>query len=401
MYTGTGVVRCVRMILKSAEIYRLQSGGITPVILSLQAEDGTIGLGEAAIAYGVGSSAAASMLEELCGRFLRGGVDPYRIEDVTAAIKDHSFWAKGGGPILHAALSAIDQALIDIKARSLGIPVYELLGGRLRDELRTYANGWYFGCVADADLPKAAESAVADGYEGLKFYPLATILPDGRLRHPSMRGCDDPALLKQAVARVKAVRRAIGPDVELMLDLSAGLTPFDVIRFCREIEEYDIAFVEEPAEPGDLAALRMIANAVCQPLAVGERLYGRNGFRDLLESRTVAIVQPDLGNTGGIWEGRKIAAMAEAYGAKVQPHICASSLSTAIAAHFSACIPNFYIQEHFPYWARIPGYVEVLRAPLEPRVSNGRIPIDDAPGFGVELHEENLAGALHARIDLV
>ncbi len=388
------------MILKTAEIFRLPSGGLTPVLLRLTTDAGIVGLGEAAIAYGIGSSAAAAMLADLCERFLTGGVDPYRIEAVTVAIKDHSFWAKGGGPIHHAALSAIEQALIDIKARSFGVPAYELLGGRMRDELHTYANGWYFGCTSDAELPKAAEKTVAEGYDGLKFYPLVTILPDGRLRHPSMRGCDDPSLLSQAVARVKAVRSAVGPDVDLMLDLSAGLTPSDTIRFCRKIEDCDIAFVEEPAEPGDLGALRIVSSAVSQPLAAGERLYGRNGFRDLLESRAVAIVQPDLGNTGGIWEGRKIAAMAETYGAKIQPHICASALSTAIGAHFSASIPNFYLQEHFPYWPRIPGYVEVLRNPLEGRVSNGRIPIDNAPGFGVELHDENLAGSLAARIDL-
>lgn len=388
------------MLLKSAEIFHLQSGGLTPVFLRLTTDEGRVGLGEAAIAYGVGSSAAAAMLGELCKRFLAGGTDPFRIETVTTAIKDHSFWAKGGGPILHAALSAIEQAMIDIKARSLGVPAYELLGGRMRDNLRTYANGWYFGCTSDGELPEAAERTVADGYSSLKFYPLATILPDGRLRHPSMRGCDDAVLLRQAVARVEAVRCAVGPDVELMLDLSASLTPSDTIRFCRAVEKYDIAFVEEPADPGDLAALRTIAGAVSQPLAAGERLYARSGFRDLIESRAVAIVQPDLGNTGGIWEGRKIAAMAETYGVKVQPHICASSLSTAIAAHFSASLPNFYVQEHFPYWSRISGHVEVLRNPWEPHVSNGHLPIDDAPGFGVELHEENLAGALHARIEL-
>ncbi|MCE7027119.1 mandelate racemase/muconate lactonizing enzyme family protein [Jiella avicenniae] len=388
------------MFLTSARIYAVESGGIRPVILRLETNEGVVGLGEAAVAYGVGASAAAAMLKELAGRFLIGRIDPFRIEAITAAIRDFSFWAKGGGPILNAGLSAIEQALVDIKARSLNVPAYDLLGGRLRDELGTYANGWYFGCASDAELPAAAEKVVSEGYEGLKFYPFATILPDGRLRHPAFRGAGDPDLVRRGIARVAAVRDAVGPDVEVILDLSAGLTPSDTIRFCRAIEKYEIAFVEEPTEPDDLGALQQIARSISQPIAVGERLYGRQGFRDLLESRSVAIVQPDLGNTGGIWEGRKIAAMAEAYGLKVQPHVCASSLSTAIGAHFSAAIPNFYVQEHFPYWDRTPGHVEVLQNPLETRVVNGRIPIEDAPGYGVALDEERLKAFVFAEIDL-
>ncbi len=388
------------MILKSARVYALESGGIRPVILRLETENGIIGLGEAAVAYGVGASAAAAMTKELAERFLKGRIDPFRIETITASIRDDSFWAKGGGPILNAGLSAIEQALVDIKARSLNIPAYDLLGSRMRDELRTYANGWYFGCTSDADLPAAAEQTVADGYDGLKFYPFATILSDGRLRHPSLRGAGDRDLVPRGIKRVAAVREVVGSGVELMLDLSAGLTPSDTIRFCRAIERYDVAFVEEPTEPDDLGALQLISRSISQPIAVGERLYGRQGFRDLLESRSVAIIQPDLGNTGGICEGRKIAAMAEAYGLKVQPHICASSLSTAIGAHFSATVPNFTIQEHFPYWGRTLGYVEILKNPLEPRVVKGRIPIDDAPGYGVELDEEAVAAFLFAEIDL-
>ena len=388
------------MFLRSAHIHVIESGGIRPVILRLETDAGIVGLGEAAVAYGVGAHAAAAMLQELAERFLKGEVDPFRTEAITTAIRDFSFWAKGGGAILNAALSAIEQALFDIKARSLNVPVYELLGGRLRDDLRTYANGWYFGCTSDRELRTAAEKTVADGYDSLKFYPFATILPDGRLRHPAHRGAGDRDLVGRGIARVAAVREVVGPAVELMLDLSAGLNPADTIRFCHAIERYDVAFIEEPTEPDDLGALTLISNKISQSIAVGERLYGRQGFRDLLESRSVAIIQPDLGNTGGIWEGRKIAAMAETYGVKVQPHICASSLSTAIGAHFSAAVPNFYVQEHFPYWDRTPGHVEVLKNPLEPRVTKGRLPIDDAPGYGVELHQDSLAPFLYAPVDL-
>jgi galactonate dehydratase len=227
-----------------------------------------------------------------------------------------------------------------------------------------------------------------------------TILPDGRLRHPSLRAASEPQLVRQAISRVAAVREAVGPEVELMLDLSAGATPDDTIRFCHAIEKYDITYVEEPADPGDIGSLIKVANAISQRVAVGERVYTRYGFRDILEARAADILQPDIGNTGGLVEARKVAAMAEAYSLKVQPHICASALSTAVGMHFSASIPNFYIQEHFPYWDRIPGHTEVLEDPIEPTVKNGVIPIRDSPGFGVTFRREALRDGLYQTVAL-
>jgi galactonate dehydratase len=388
------------MKLKTANIYLVQSGGIRPVLLELITDDGVTGLGEAGLAYGLGGLAAAGMLKEMIEHYLANGREPFRVESLWAEMYDHSFWTKGGGPVVFSAMSAIDQALMDIKAHSLGVPVYELLGGRMRDGLRTYANGWYFGCTSDSDLPKAAVSAVTDGYGALKFYPFATILPDGRLRHPSLRAASEPDLIRQAISRVAVVREAVGPEVELMLDLSAGATPDDTIRFCHAIEKFDITYVEEPADPGDIGSLVKVANAISQRVAVGERVYTRYGFRDILEARAADIIQPDIGNTGGLVEARKVAAMAEAYSLKVQPHICASALSTAVGMHFSASIPNFYIQEHFPYWNRIPGHTEVLEDPIEPTVKNGVIPIRDSPGFGVTFRREALRDDLYQTVGL-
>ncbi|MXQ10546.1 mandelate racemase/muconate lactonizing enzyme family protein [Microvirga makkahensis] len=384
------------MKLKSASIYLVESGGIRPVILELETDSGLTGLGEACIAYGVGGTGTAGMLKDIVERYMNSGLDLLRIEALWTEIYDHGFWAKGGGPIVYAAMSAIEQALFDIKARSLNVPVYELLGGRIHDWLRTYCNGWYFGCTRDEDLPRAAAKAVEDGYDALKFYPFATILPDGRLRHPSYRAASDRSVVQRSIRTVRDLRNAVGPDVELMLDLSAGLTPDDTIRFCQAVEPFDITYVEEPAVPGDVGALVKIARSISQRIAVGERIYSRYGFRDVLESRAADILQPDIGNTGGLLEARKIAAMAEAYSMKVQPHICASALSTAVGMHFSASIPNFYIQEHFPYWGRIPGHVDVLEDPIESSVREGFIPVKDAPGFGVHLRRAALEKSVFA-----
>ncbi len=373
------------MKIVKARIYLIDSGGIRPVLLELEAEDGTLGLGEAAIAYGTGSTAAAGMVKDIVDRYLTGGTSAFRGEAIWHEFYDHGFWAKGGGPVVMAGISAVEQAMLDLRARALGVPAYELLGGRVNDSLRAYCNGWYFGCTHDAQLPAAAEAAARDGYRALKFYPFVEILPEGRLRHPSRRSTFDQGVVRRAADRIADIRRAVGPEVEIMLDLSAGLTPDDTIRFCREVEELGISFMEEPTVPGDTGALAMVRAAIPQPVAVGERLYSRYGFRDVLEARAADIVQPDIGNTGGLMEARRIAAMAEAYGLKVQPHICASALSTAVGMHFSAAIPNFYWQEHFPYWARIPGHVEVLADPVEDTVAGGAIPVNDRPGFGVSL----------------
>jgi galactonate dehydratase len=377
------------MKIKSVRIYLIESGGIRPVIVELLTDENIVGLGEAAIAYGAGGTAAAGMLKDLSERYVVGK-NPFEIERIWSEMYDHSFWAKGGGPIVFAAISAIEQALWDIKARALNVPVYELLGGKVRDQLRSYANGWYFGCRSNADLPDAAERTVADGYSAIKFYPFATILEDGRLRHPARRS-SDRTIRAAAVNTIADVRKAIGPNVEIMLDLSGGLTPDETIRFCHEIEEIGVTYVEEPADPFDPGALRKIAASISIPIAVGERIYTRYGFRDIMESRAADILQPDIGNTGGIFEAKKIAAMAEAYSLKVQPHICASALSTAVGMHFSASIPNFYIQEHFPYWSRIQGHFDVLENPLEPSVRDGYIPVLDAPGYGVSLRREALS----------
>lgn len=388
------------MKIAKADIFLVNSGGIRPVLLQLTAEDGTRGVGEAAVAYGNGASAAAALLEELVSRYLAGGVLAFRSEAVWNAIYDHSFWAKGGGPIILGAMSAIETAMLDLKARALDVPVYELLGGRMQDRLRTYCNGWYFGVTREEDLPAAAGRAVADGYDALKFYPFVEILPEGRLRHPALRAAADRSVVRRGISRVAEIRRAVGPDVELMLDLSSGLSVDDTIHFCHAVAQFDLTYIEEPTVPGDTAALRQVATSIPQRVATGERLYSRYAFRDVLEARAADILQPDIGNTGGLAEARRIAAMAEAYSVKVQPHVCASAVSTAAAMHLSAALPNFYIQEHFPYWARIPGHVDVVEDPIEETVSGGFIPVSDRPGLGVTLRADALARWRQAELSL-
>lgn len=372
------------MKISAVNVYLVRAG-LHPVLAEVVTDAGLSGVGEAAIAYGHGATAAAGMIKDLAENILIGR-DPFRIEEVWSEFYDHTFWAKGGGgAIVFAGISALETALWDIKGKALGVPIYEMLGGAFRSDVRVYANGWNFRAMGAEDFARAADRPLADGYDALKCYPLAVPREGGGIRHVTRRMVDrDFADL--AFERVKALRRVVGPKVEIMLDLSGGLTPDETIRLCQRWEELDITFIEEPCDPFDIGALEKIAGAVGIPIALGERLYTRYAFRPVLESQAADILQPDIGNTGGIMEVKKIAAMAEAYSMRLQPHICASPVSTAAALQIDACVPNFFIQELYPY--RPDEHWAIVDDAPERHVKGGRMPIPARPGLGIELVAE-------------
>jgi galactonate dehydratase len=372
------------MKVTSARIYLLKIGSLHPVLVELITDERIVGTGEAAVAYGIGGTAAAGMVKDLIERLLLGR-DPLRIEQIWTDMYDHSFWAKGGGPIVFAGISAIEQALWDIKGKMLGVPVYELLGGKFRDDVRVYANGWSYKCRTADDYARAAERPIADGYTALKCYPLAMPDEHGSIRHVSRRSVDRE-FANLAVDKLRSLRRAVGASIDIMVDLSGGLATSETIRLCRQLQELNVFFIEEPADPFDNAALKKISEHVEIPIAVGERIYTRYGFRSILESRAADILQPDIGNSGGIMEIKKIAAMAEAYSMRIQPHICASPVATAAALQIDACISNFVIQELYPY--RPPEHFETVDYAPEREVKNGSLSIPTRPGLGVNLVEQ-------------
>lgn len=382
------------MRIVAVKIYVVLIGGRHPVLAQVLTDQGLCGTGEAAVAYGTGAWAAAAMIRELAEGFLLGK-DPARIEALWAEMYDHTFWAKGGGPIVFAGISALEQALWDLKGKALGVPVYELLGGRCRDTARVYANGWSFRCVTPDDFAREARKVVEDGYTALKFYPLASAELDehGHIRHVSHRSLSRDAE-RLAVSRVRAVREAVGPGVDLMLDMSGEATTDVIIRIGRRVEAENVLFFEEPVDPFDVDALKKVSEHVHLPIAVGERLYTRYGFRRVLELRAADVLQPDIGNTGGIMESKKIAAMAEAYTMRVAPHNCAGPVSTAAALQLDACITNFLIQEVYPY--RIPEHFAIVDRAPELEIRNGAVSIPDRPGLGVELVEERIRPFLWA-----
>jgi galactonate dehydratase len=376
------------LTIDNMRVFNIRGGGLHPVIVELTTKDGITGYGEAAVAYGLGANAAAGMLSDLAPSVI--GADATYPRHVWQEIYDNSFWTKGGGAIVFAAISAIDQALWDIKAKALGIPVYELFGAKFEDTLEVYANGWSTQHDDVIGWAEAAERPLGDGFRILKCYPLAVQQAGGTLRHVQRRQLGD-AEFKRAVDRVRTLRKVVGPEIGLMLDLSGGLNNDQLIRFMDVCTELDLTWVEEPLDAFNLQGLRNLAGRWNIPIAAGERVYTRGGFRNLLETGGVDIIMPDVGNCGGIFELVQIAAMAEAYNARVSPHNCASSLCTAASVQVWAASAMSMPLETYPYFSDANDYVQVLKNPPERAVEKGKLRVPTTPGLGAEVDLEAIA----------
>jgi galactonate dehydratase len=374
------------MRITEVEIYQCAiSPTWNPVLTRIHTDEGISGVGELALAYGVGSSAGVGMLKDLAERFLIGA-DPFRVDYLWDQMYRQTFWAQGGGPVVFGGMSAIDEALLDIKGKALGVPVYELLGGRCWDKLRVYANGWYRGLVEPAAYAAKAQQVVEDGFTAMKFDPFV-VRPDGQRVRP--RRALDPEMAELAYERVKAVRAAIGPHIDILVEVHGNLGPTSAIEMGKRLAEFHPFFYEEPVDALNVDCMRKVAENVDIPIAAGERLYTRYGFRQYVEQQVVDILQPDIGLAGGISETKRIAAYAETYNQHVQPHNCAGPVATAAAVHVDACIPNFIIQEWFPY--RPAANYALVEQAYEPQVVDGYMTVPQTPGLGVTLNDAEVA----------
>jgi galactonate dehydratase len=376
------------MKIKSAEIWVLEHirKGFSPVILRLTTDDGVQGLGEAALAHGgapyAGAAyAGAALLKEMTRHFVLGA-DPRRTEAMWHTLFRRTYWGQGGGPVIYGAISAIDTAFWDIKARALGVPVYELLGGKVHDTLHVYANGWYDNWADPARFADAARKVVAGGYDALKFDPFVISgIPWGANMPERLL---TRAQINQAVARVSAVRDAVGPNVEIMLDAHGNLGVGSAIEAGRALEPFRPCFIEEPTDSLNVEAMRKVSENIRIPVAAGERLYTRYQFREYIEKQILSLVQPDLGLTGGVTEMKKIAAYADTYGIPFQPHRYAGPIVTAASTQVSASVPNAAMQE----WVvnELPDVLDIVDDPLERHAANGQLVVPDKPGIGVNLN---------------
>jgi galactonate dehydratase len=345
----------------SLKITKVETFLVKPrwLFLKIHTNAGIVGLGEPILEGRAKTCATA--VDEIAPYLL--GKDPRRVVHHWQAIYRHAFYR--GGPILTSVLSGIDQALWDIKGKALGVPVYELLGGPTRDRVKVYSH---------CGSPEAIRTRVAEGFCAFK-----TGVAGGR----PARMVETKAFVDRAAEHFAALRTAAGPEVDIAIDFHGAVPPATSRLLIKALEPYQPMFVEEPVPCQDVALMAEIARGTFLPIAAGERIFTKWGFRDLLEKRAAAILQPDLCHAGGITEVRLIAGMAEAYYVSIAPHNPLGPVSLAAGIQLAAAIPNFLCQEQVTLGE---GY---LKKPF--RVEKGYIPIPMGPGLGIELDEHALA----------
>lgn len=349
------------------------------LFVRIHTDSGITGIGEGSLQYK--DAALAAELENF-GTFLRGK-DPFQIEHIWTSLHRRVTWT--GGAVTISAISAIDLALWDIKGKALGVPVYELIGGKVRDRVPLYANGWLSLDRPSAHGPLDAEASwyadcakdvVKRGFRCLKLYPFSG--------SPQVV---TPERMNRAVAVVGAVREAVGPDIEIAIDIRARLNIWSARRAAQQLEPFNISWLEEPILFDNADAMAEFARSINLPVATGEQLYTRWEFRALLEKNVVGIIQPDICHAGGLSELKKIAAMAETYYVTLAPHNSNGPISTIASLHLDMSIPNCHMQELF--LNSLPYYQEVLTNPLIIEDGYGTPP--EGPGWGTDLDEAVLA----------
>jgi galactonate dehydratase len=353
------------------QTYGVNFGGSNHVFVKVLTDEHLHGTGEA---YRVGPDQAVEQVVQYFKDWLIGE-DPTRIEHLWRLMYNGSRFP--GGSVLNAAISGIEIALWDVKGKAHGVPVYQLLGGRCRDRVRVYLG---IGGETPQALAESARRAVQQhGMTAVKFRPQPAEMEKLRWGR----------VLRETRERVEAVRRAVGEDVDIGLDPHAAIfEPVRALELAAVVQPYRPMFIEEPTRPENVQALAGLHRKMQVPLATGEMLYTKYEFRDVIAAEAADILQPDLLLCGGLWEAKKIAAMAEAHYLTVAPHSPLGPVSTAVAAHFAASTGNFLILEY-----RIDSEGpdrQLIRKPLP--LVEGHVQVPETPGLGIELNEPAFAG---------
>jgi galactonate dehydratase len=335
----------------------------------VETDEGVSGVGEGSLPGHPRAVAAA--VEEY--REYVVGEDPARIQHLWQLMYRQPFFRSG--VVTLSAMSAIEQALWDIKGKVAGLPVYELLGGRCHDRIKLYANG-PAGATLE-ELGDSAQALVERGFTAMKTGITDPVLP-----------IQGDGVFRRAAEQLEALRNAVGEDVEIGWDAHGRFTPAMSIKLARALEPYNVWFLEEPALPENAKGLAQVARATSIPVATGERLFTKWAFREVLELGGAALLQPDLSHCGGVLEARAIAAMGEVYFCGFAPHNPLGPVNTIVSAHVAMASPNFVALEiclYAPDWTR-----ELLTEPLV--FSNGFLELSNRPGWGVELDVELCRG---------
>lgn len=342
-------------------ITRLETFLVKPrwIFLKIHTDEGVVGLGEPLLEGRALTIQTA--IKEIEPYLI--GKDPRQVVHHWQAIYRHAFYR--GGPILTSALSGIDQALWDIKGKLLGVPVYELFGGPTRDRVRIY------GRASNAEDMKKRKQ---EGY---------TVIKTGVAKKQPAGIVENPAFIKYAVDNFASLREAGGDEMDIGIDFHGAISPQTAKLLIKELEPFQPMFIEEPCQAQNVDVMADIARGTHLPIATGERIFTKWGFREILEKGAASILQPDICHAGGLTECRLIAGMAEAYYAAIAPHNPMGPISLACGLHLAASIPNFLVQEQVSLGE---GY---LKNPFKLQ-SDGSVMIPQGPGLGVELDEDAL-----------
>jgi len=324
--------------------------GWRPIICRIYTDEGIYGDGEAALTYCNAAPAAFGMIKDLAALII--GMDPLDNEVIWDKLYKQTFWGQNGGPVIFAGISAIDIALWDIKGKYFNAPIYKLLGGKRRDNLRSYASQLQFDWGPDfrqlqstEEYIEASKKAVEEGYDAIKI-DFFTYDKDGRnFTSEDSTRLLAPYYVNLVEERISAVREAVGPTVDIIMENHSFTDANSAVQLGRRAQKYNIFYFEEPNTPSPKMA-KYICDRLEMPIAHGERIYSRWQYAPYFENSSVQVIQPDIGNCGGLTEAKKICDMAYTYDVSVQAHVCASPLSTAVALHLEAVIPNFVIHEH-------------------------------------------------------
>jgi galactonate dehydratase len=343
------------------------------IYVKVETDDGIVGWGEAYSQYDR-DRAVGAHVEEL-GRYLVGR-DPFQIKHFTQIAFD-DYAQRRGSLEFYSAISGMEMAMWDICGKAVNQPVYNLLGGPVRDKIRVYANGWYYKMTKASDYAEAAEKVIKQGFTAIKMDPLT-----GPWRNFISREQEE-----YSVEVLRAVRDAVGPDIDILLDLHRRLAPMHAVRLADRYAEFNPYYFEEPCMWENVEALAEIRAKVSLPVVTGEAIYAKAGFRPVLDAGAADILNPDVASCGGILELKEIAAMAEPHYVAISPHNYNSTVvALAATVQASAMMPNFIITEYFLPFVELGDEV----SPNQLKPENGYIRIPTAPGLGVDVNEEAL-----------
>lgn len=390
------------MKITSVDVMQIKSGNAgasrgawSPVVIRVNTDEGISGFGEVGLAYGKGWRGGFGMVCDFAEVII--GDDALCSDKIWNKIFRSTFWGMGGGTVVSAAMSAIDIALMDIKGKALGVPVYELLGGKQNDNLRVYASQLQYGWGEAYPVSKLTEAkqyaevtkaVMAEGYDALKVDPIA--VPKTGVEW-NRRGPLTNAVLNEVVDRVAAMREAGGDDMDIIIELHSNTDTTSATQLAKALEPLRIFYMEEPVHPLNAEMMNEVAKSTSIPIASGERIYTRFGYRQFFENHSIKVIQPDICTCGGISEAKKICEMAQVYDANVQVHVCGSPISKAAALQVEAAIPNFLIHEHHQ---RALGKESRESCIHDYQPFNGRYSVPNLPGIGQEPTEEAMKNAI-------